>query len=260
MESRFLLDVVIGKSATVLKLLAGEDQSLLVRRDTFLVLNLLLDGLDGVRRLDLKGNSLSRQSFHENLHTTTKTEDQVESRFLLDVVIGKGATILELLSGEDQSLLVRGDTFLVLDFLFHGLDGVGGLDLKGNSLSRQSFYENLHTTTKTEDQVESRFLLDVVIGKSATVLELLASEDQSLLVRGDTFLVLNFLLDGLDGVRRLDLQGNCLSRQSFYENLHGCCSLIVVLFANDSRKFRLTPKLFGVGWLRKLVQPARRKN
>ena len=33
-------------------------------------------------------------------------------------------------------------------------------------------------------------LLDVVVGKSAPVLELLASEDQPLLVRGDALLVL----------------------------------------------------------------------
>ncbi|EMD62299.1 hypothetical protein COCSADRAFT_94378, partial [Bipolaris sorokiniana ND90Pr] len=38
---------------------------------------------------------------------------------LLDVVVGKGAAILELLSGEDQALLVRGNALLVLDL---GLD------------------------------------------------------------------------------------------------------------------------------------------
>jgi hypothetical protein len=50
---------------------------------------------------------------------TTETEDQVESRLLLDVVVGKGAAILELLAGEDQTLLVRGNALLVLDL---GLD------------------------------------------------------------------------------------------------------------------------------------------
>ena len=35
------------------------------------------------------------------LSTTTKTEDKMERRLLLDVVIGKGATIFELLAGED---------------------------------------------------------------------------------------------------------------------------------------------------------------
>ncbi|KAF2628978.1 hypothetical protein BU25DRAFT_315948, partial [Macroventuria anomochaeta] len=49
----------------------------------------------------------------------TETEDQVESRLLLDVVVGEGATVLELLASEDQTLLVRGNALLVLDL---GLD------------------------------------------------------------------------------------------------------------------------------------------
>jgi hypothetical protein len=59
MEGRLLLDVVVGKSAAVLELLAGEDQALLVRRDALLVLNLRLDIIDSVGRLDLECNSLS---------------------------------------------------------------------------------------------------------------------------------------------------------------------------------------------------------
>ena len=59
MEGRLLLDVVVGKGAAVLELLASEDEALLIRRDTLLVLDLGLDVLDGVRRLDLKGDLLS---------------------------------------------------------------------------------------------------------------------------------------------------------------------------------------------------------
>lgn len=47
------------------------------------------------------------------LTTTTQAEDEVEGRLLLDVVIRKSAAILELLAGEDQALLVRGNTLLV---------------------------------------------------------------------------------------------------------------------------------------------------
>jgi hypothetical protein len=49
MESRLLLDVVVGQRAAVLQLLAGEDQTLLIGRDALLVLNLLLHRLDRVR-------------------------------------------------------------------------------------------------------------------------------------------------------------------------------------------------------------------
>lgn len=48
-------------------------------------------------------------------NSSSEPQDQVEGRLLLDVVVGKGSAILELLSGKDQSLLIRGDTLLVLD-------------------------------------------------------------------------------------------------------------------------------------------------
>ena len=48
-----------------------------------------------------------------------ETEDEVESGLLLDVVVGEGSAVLELLAGEDEPLLVRRDAFLVLDL---GLD------------------------------------------------------------------------------------------------------------------------------------------
>ena len=44
------------------------------------------------------------------LGSSAKTENQVKSRLLLDVVVRKGAAVLKLLSSEDQALLIRGDT------------------------------------------------------------------------------------------------------------------------------------------------------
>ena len=41
----------------------------------------------------------------------------MEGALLLDVVVREGAAVLELLAGEDQPLLVRGDSLLVLDLL-----------------------------------------------------------------------------------------------------------------------------------------------
>ncbi len=68
MQSALLLDVVVREGATILELLAGENQSLLVRRNALLVLDLALDVVDGIRRLDLKGDGLASQSLHEDLH------------------------------------------------------------------------------------------------------------------------------------------------------------------------------------------------
>ena len=47
------------------------------------------------------------------LTSTTQAEHQVESRLLLDVVVGESAAILKLLAGEDETLLVRGNALLV---------------------------------------------------------------------------------------------------------------------------------------------------
>jgi len=74
------------------------------------------------------------------LSTTTETEDEVEGGLLLNVVVSKGAAILELLASEDETLLIRGDTLLILDLLLHSLDGVRRLNIKGNGLTRESLY------------------------------------------------------------------------------------------------------------------------
>lgn len=51
--------------------------------------------------------------------------------------------------------------------------------------------------------MKRRFLLDVVVRQGATVFELLAGEDQALLVRRNALLVLDLALDIVDRVRRL---------------------------------------------------------
>jgi hypothetical protein len=43
------------------------------------------------------------------------------------------------------------------------------------------------TTTETEDQVQGGLLLDVVVGQSAAILELLTSKDETLLIRRNTY-------------------------------------------------------------------------
>jgi hypothetical protein len=63
-------------------------------------------------------------SLDEDLHTATKAEDKVEGGLLLNVVIGQSTSILKLLAGEDQALLVRRDAFLVLDLALDVVDGV----------------------------------------------------------------------------------------------------------------------------------------
>ena len=68
MKGGLLLDVVVGQGSSVFELFTGEDQSLLIWRDTFFVLDLGFDILDGIRWLDLEGDGLTGEGFHENLH------------------------------------------------------------------------------------------------------------------------------------------------------------------------------------------------
>ena len=78
-------------------------------------LDLSLDVLDGITRLDLEGDGLAGQSLDEDLHTSPQPQDQVKDGLLLDVVIGEGPTVLQLLTSEDKPLLVRGDALLILN-------------------------------------------------------------------------------------------------------------------------------------------------
>lgn len=110
---------------------------------------------------------------------------EMEGRLLLNIVVGQGTTIFELLSGEDKTLLVGRDTLLVLDLGLNVVNSVGGLNLERDGLARQRLHKDLHAATKAEDEVKGRLLLDVVVRKSSAVLELLAREDQALLVGRD---------------------------------------------------------------------------
>ncbi len=62
----------------------------------------------------------------------------------LDVVVGQSAAVLQLLSGEDQTLLVGRDALLVLDLGLHVLDGVW------REKSRESYDRNSHKYPATE--------------------------------------------------------------------------------------------------------------
>ena len=53
----------------------------------------------------------------------------------MDVVVRKGAAILKLLTGEDETLLIGWDTFLVLDLSLHVVNSVRWLNLEGVALA-----------------------------------------------------------------------------------------------------------------------------
>merc|ERR1712093_675598 len=63
-----------------------------------------------------------------------------------------------------------------------------------------SYDSLLHATTQAQHQVERGLLLDVVVGERASVFQLFASEDKTLLVRRDTLFVLNLCFDIVDRI------------------------------------------------------------
>ena len=68
--------------------------------------------------------------------------------------------------------------------------------------------------------MERRLLLDVVVRERAAVLELLAREDEALLVGRDALLVLDLLLHVVDRVARLDVERDGLAGEGLDEDLH----------------------------------------
>ena len=62
------------------------------------------------------------------------------------------------------------------------LDCVAWLHFKSDGLASQCLDKDLHATSQTKDQVQRRLFLDVVVTEGATIFQLLASKDQTLLV------------------------------------------------------------------------------
>merc|ERR550539_2277387 len=82
MKCRFLLNIVVRKSSTILKLFSCENKTLLIWRNSFLILNFCLHIFNGIRGLYLKGDGLTRKGFNENLHldavSSIALQDKIE--------------------------------------------------------------------------------------------------------------------------------------------------------------------------------------
>merc|ERR1711896_13093 len=92
---------------------------------------------------------------------SAQTKHKVQCRLLLDVVVLQCASIFELLAGEDEALLVWGDTLLVLDLGLHSFNCVGAFHLQCDGFAGESLHEDLHSSAQTKHKVQCRLLLDV---------------------------------------------------------------------------------------------------
>ena len=146
------------------------------------------------------------------------TRTQTCSELLLGSDVGGVATLslsaVASLGGKGSIALSANHLFALV---LSGKSGKRGLNGDGTSA----------TTSESEDQVKGGFLLNVVVRKSSAIFELLASEDESLLIGRDALLVLDLSLDILNSVRGLNVEGNSLTSESLNENLH-----IYLLFNN----------------------------
>ena len=73
----------------------------------------------------------------------------MKGRLLLDVVVGQGPAVLELLPSEDEALLIGGNALLVLDLGLDVLDAVGLVDFQGDGLAGESLHEDLHASAQS---------------------------------------------------------------------------------------------------------------
>merc|ERR1712221_4006 len=71
MQGRLLLNIVARKSSPIFQLLSSKNQTLLVWRNSFLILDLGFNIVDGVTGFNLKGDGLTSQSFHKYLHVAS---------------------------------------------------------------------------------------------------------------------------------------------------------------------------------------------
>lgn len=128
--------------------------------------------------------------------SSPESEDEVERAFLLNVVVCHCSSVFKALPGEDESLLVSGKSFLVLNFSFDDFDAVTCLCFNGDGLSGQSSDENLHSSPESEDEVHGALFADVVVSHALFIFKVLSCKDESLLVDGDSLLSENAFLEG----------------------------------------------------------------
>ena len=80
MKSGLFLDIVVAQCAAIFELFACEYETLLVGRNAFLVLNFGFHILDCVTWFDFKGDSLTSQCLHKDLHDESRRFNSFSQR------------------------------------------------------------------------------------------------------------------------------------------------------------------------------------
>jgi F0F1-type ATP synthase membrane subunit c/vacuolar-type H+-ATPase subunit K len=154
-------------------------------------------------------SSKHSRTFNLLLHILVKEGGSTLSAVVTIVVLGHEASN----SGDGRVLSKPDNLSSVLNLVvLEGLKRNGLVDtLVLLGLGVNLLLPLLSSSTKTEDQVQGGLLLDVVIGESTSIFQLLTSEDQTLLIRGDSLLVLDLGFDIVNGIRWLNIERDGLA-------------------------------------------------
>ena len=109
---------------------------------------------------DDTGNQFQHTHNYNALETTAETQDKVEGAFLLNIVVRKSATVLELFTSKDQTLLVRRNALLILDLRLHVVNRVRRLHLQRDRLAGQCLDKDLHSSTETKHCRRNKYYVE----------------------------------------------------------------------------------------------------
>ena len=84
------------------------------------------------------------------------------------------------------------NAFFLLNSFLDPINGIGWFNINLDFFSSQSFHLNHSSSPEPQNKVKCGLFLDVIICKSATIFQLFASKNQSLLIRRNAFLVLKY--------------------------------------------------------------------
>ncbi len=98
------------------------------------------EGFNSIGLINIDGHCFTREGLDEDLHSSTsEPEDHIHAGSVLDVVIGHGSSVFELLSSEDESLLLCRDTFPIEELGFDAFNCFVFFDVHGDDFSCEGF-------------------------------------------------------------------------------------------------------------------------
>lgn len=113
---------------------------------------------NAIRLTEMKGRFLLDIAVIERTKLSPETLTQGPGR---NSLIRECPPVFELLPGENETLLIRRNPLLVLDFSFDVVNRVRRLHFQRNRLAGKGLHEDLHSTTKAKDEMERRLFLDI---------------------------------------------------------------------------------------------------